>query len=45
MQFHCASCQGVERANENKNEFKVVRCPWVPNIVSIPNGCILLCGG
>jgi hypothetical protein len=45
MQFHCASCQGVERANENKKEFKVVRCPWVPNIVSIPNGHIPLCGG
>jgi hypothetical protein len=45
MQFHCASCQGVERANENKKEFKVVRCPWVLNIVSIPNGRIPLCGG
>jgi hypothetical protein len=45
MQFYCASCQGVERANENKKEFKVVRCPRVHDIVSIPNGCIPLCGG
>jgi hypothetical protein len=26
MQFHCASCQGVERVNENKIKFKMVRC-------------------
>jgi hypothetical protein len=45
MQFHCASCQGVERANENKIKFKVVRCFGVFDIVSIPNGHILLCGG
>ncbi len=44
MQFFCASCQGVKRANENKKEFKVVWCPGVLDIVSIPNGCIL-CGG
>ncbi len=45
MQFHYASCQGVEKANENKKEFKMVRFPKVPNMVSILNGCILLCGG
>jgi hypothetical protein len=45
MQFHCSSCQGVERVNENKKEFKMVRRPRVFNIVSIPNGCIPLCGG
>jgi hypothetical protein len=44
MQFHCASCQGVEKANECFF-LKVVRCLGVPDIVSIPNGCILLCGG
>jgi hypothetical protein len=22
MQFHCASCQGVERVNENKKRLK-----------------------
>jgi hypothetical protein len=31
--------------NENKIKFEVVRCPRVSDIVSIPNGCILLCGG
>jgi hypothetical protein len=45
MQFHCASCQGDERMNENKKEFKMVRCHGVLNIVSIPNGHIPLCGG
>jgi hypothetical protein len=45
MQFHYASCQGVGRANENKKEFKMVRCLGVPNVVSIPDGCILFCGG
>jgi hypothetical protein len=45
MQFHYASCQGVERVNENLKKFKVVRCPRVPNIVSIPNGHIFFCGG
>jgi hypothetical protein len=45
MQFHCASCQGDERMNENKKEFKMVRCLGVPDIISIPNGCIPLCGG
>jgi hypothetical protein len=45
MQFHYASCQGVERANENKKEFKVVKCYGVLDIVSIPNGHIPLCGG
>jgi hypothetical protein len=44
MQFHCASCQGVERVNENKKEFKMVRYPKVHDIVSIPNGRIPLCG-
>jgi hypothetical protein len=45
MQFHCASCQGVEIVDENKKEFKMVRCPSVLDIVSILNGCIPLCGG
>ncbi len=45
MQFHYASCQGVERTNENKKEFKMVTCPEVHDIVSIPNGCIPLYGG
>jgi hypothetical protein len=45
MQFHCASCQGVEKANGNKKEFKMVRCLGVHDIVSIPNGCIPLCRG
>jgi len=45
MQFHHASCQGVERVNENKKKFKMVRCPKMLDIVSIPNGCIPLCGG
>jgi hypothetical protein len=45
MQFHCASCQGVERTNENKKEFKMVRSPGVPNIVSIPIGRIPIYGG
>jgi hypothetical protein len=45
MQFHYASCQGVERANENKKEFKVVKCYGVFDIVSIPNGRIPFCGG
>jgi rRNA maturation endonuclease Nob1 len=45
MQFHCGSFQGVERANENKKEFKVVRCHGVFDIVSNPNGHIPLCGG
>ncbi len=40
MQFHYASCQRVERANENKKEFKMVRFPRVLDIVSIPNGHI-----
>ncbi len=40
MKFHCA-----KRVNENKKEFKMVRCHGVPNIVSIPNGCIPFCGG
>jgi hypothetical protein len=39
------NCQGVERVNENKKEFKVVKCPWVPDIVLILNGCIPFCGG
>ncbi len=33
------------RVNENKKEFKVVKCHGVHDIVSIPNGRILLCGG
>jgi hypothetical protein len=45
MQFHCASCQGVERANENKKEFKMVKCLGVLDIFSILNGRIPLCGG
>jgi hypothetical protein len=45
MQFHCASCQGVERVNENKKECKMVRCPWVLDIVSIVNGHVPFCGG
>jgi hypothetical protein len=45
MQFHCASIQEVEKTNENKNDFKMVRCFGVPNIVSIPNGHIPFCGG
>jgi hypothetical protein len=45
MQFHYASCQGVERTNENLKKFKMIRRPKVLDIVSIPNGCILLCGG
>ncbi len=45
MQFHYVSFQGVERANENKKEFKVVGCLGVFDIVSIPNGHIPLCGG
>jgi hypothetical protein len=45
MQFHCASCQGVERSNENKKGFKMVRCLGVPYIVSILNGRILHHGG
>jgi hypothetical protein len=45
MQFHYASCQGVERMNENLKKFKMIRCPELPNTVSIPNGRILLCGG
>jgi len=31
--------------NENKKEFKVVRCPRVFDIISIPHGHIPLCGG
>jgi len=31
--------------NENKKEFKVVRCSKVPDVVSIPNGHIPLCSG
>jgi hypothetical protein len=45
MQFHYASIQGVEKVNENKNYFKMVRCLGVPNIISIPDGCIPLCSG
>jgi hypothetical protein len=45
MQFHCASCQGVERGNENFKKFKMVKCPGVLDIVSIFNGHIPLCGG
>jgi hypothetical protein len=45
MQFHCASCQGVNKSNENKKEFKMVRCLVVPDIVSNLNGCIPLYGG
>ncbi len=45
MQFHYASIQGVEKANENKNDLKMVRYPWMLNIVSIPNGHIPLCVG
>jgi hypothetical protein len=45
MQFHCASCQGDVKANENKKEFKMVRCFRVPDIVLVPNLCIPLCGG
>jgi hypothetical protein len=33
MQFQYASIQGVEKANENKNGFEMVRCPGVPDIV------------
>jgi len=43
MQFHCASIQGVEKVNENLNDFKMVRCLGVLDIVSIPNGHIPLC--
>jgi hypothetical protein len=43
MQFNCASCQGVESTNENKKEFKVIKCSRVLDIVS--DGCIPLCGG
>jgi hypothetical protein len=39
------NCQGVERVNENKKKFKVLMCPWVPDIVLIPNGRIPFCGG
>jgi hypothetical protein len=45
MQFHYVSCQRVERANENKKQFKMVSCLGVLNIVLIPNGFIPLCGG
>jgi hypothetical protein len=45
MQFHYANIHGFEKLNENKNDFKMVRCPRVPNIVSIPNGHIPLCNG
>jgi hypothetical protein len=44
MEFHYSTCQGVERMNENKKKFKMVRCLGVLDIVSIPNGCIPLCG-
>ncbi len=40
--------QVAERLKERmkiKIKFKMVRCPRVLNIVSIPNGCILFCGG
>jgi hypothetical protein len=45
MQFHYASCQRVEKVNENLKKFKVVRCPRILDIVSILNGHIHFCGG
>jgi hypothetical protein len=33
------------RVNENKKEFKMVKCPGVHDIVSIPHGHIPLYGG
>ncbi len=45
MQFHCASCQGAVKVNENKKEFEMVRCLRVPDIISIPYLRIPLCVG
>jgi hypothetical protein len=45
MQFHYASIQGAEKVNENQNDFKMVRCLGVPNIISIPDSHIPLCSG
>jgi hypothetical protein len=45
MQFCYANIQGVEKVNENKNDFKMVMCIGVPNIISILDGRIPLCSG